>query len=512
MLDELLLHEDDPMWFIFDDRKTENCETQVPISSSPGAPLVDHSTELSNNVANEGQPSTLLLDIDHNYFRPSLSLSPRHSQCHSPRRSPTLSRTNSMSPPRPSIAPPITSQLTASHFPNTTAQNKGLQSDLQEFDPLNQGNNHQSIQSSKADTPPKSSSLNSSYQTMTSLSSKLMSSLLKGGRDTLSGQMGTHNYSSMDSILNSDVERDEIASPVEQHSSPFPSSYQPFDERSKSPHISTKPLPVATNQSLSSAISERSFTGPFTHSPFASATITHGTSPFAPSVYVPPSGAPGFKGDRYDWDKGFSDALESEWRKKIASNENGTKNDGIGTSSVNIHDGNVPSSRGRWGASFGFGLGSVRIKKSNSQTPPHSILGSGGGTNRDRNATPPGDSHKSWQGKKNGSHNPFIGSGGDKMGEFIEQTIGGVELLGRKSSSAPVLTLELASMVCNLSCHHELYRNTNHFSSYESTFLRYHAFRNLGLSFTRSINMGYHSILFILVAKVIFHGSLHWVK
>ncbi|KAF9218650.1 TLD-domain-containing protein [Gyrodon lividus] len=42
-------------------------------------------------------------------------------------------------------------------------------------------------------------------------------------------------------------------------------------------------------------------------SPFASAAITHG-SPFASTPYVPPSGAPGFAGDR-TWDRGFSEAL-----------------------------------------------------------------------------------------------------------------------------------------------------------------------------------------------------------
>ncbi|KAF8835812.1 TLD-domain-containing protein [Paxillus ammoniavirescens] len=42
-------------------------------------------------------------------------------------------------------------------------------------------------------------------------------------------------------------------------------------------------------------------------SPFASAAITHG-SPFASTPYIPPTGAPGFAGDR-TWDHGFSEAL-----------------------------------------------------------------------------------------------------------------------------------------------------------------------------------------------------------
>lgn len=35
-------------------------------------------------------------------------------------------------------------------------------------------------------------------------------------------------------------------------------------------------------------------------------------SPFAPHVFVPPTGAPGYKGEQYDWDKGYSMQLEQE--------------------------------------------------------------------------------------------------------------------------------------------------------------------------------------------------------
>jgi hypothetical protein len=38
--------------------------------------------------------------------------------------------------------------------------------------------------------------------------------------------------------------------------------------------------------------------------------VTHG-SPFASSPYIPPTGAPGFAGDRV-WDRGFSEVLERE--------------------------------------------------------------------------------------------------------------------------------------------------------------------------------------------------------
>ena len=35
-------------------------------------------------------------------------------------------------------------------------------------------------------------------------------------------------------------------------------------------------------------------------------------SPFGSHTYIPPSGAPGFRGDLYDWDKGYSNELERE--------------------------------------------------------------------------------------------------------------------------------------------------------------------------------------------------------
>ena len=456
MLDELLLHEDDPMWFIFENKGSEDLEKLSSTSSSPTSRLVGRPAELSDDSTKqetEERPSPVLLDIDHDYFRPILSLSRQHSQSiNAPKLSPIMSRSNSMSPLRPAIAPPITSQLTASQYSTTIAQSRELQSDFQESDPLNQvGNLGPSTRPSKSDSPPKTPSLNSpSYQTVTSLSSKLMSSLLRGGRDTLSGRMGTH--SSMDSILRPDVEHgDASASSVDQQpSSSFHSSYHLLDERSKSPHLSTGTLPVATSSSLPIARSGRSSSS-FTHSPFAPATITHGTSPFSPTVYIPPSGAPGFKGDRYDWDKGFSNELESEWRKKRLvneSNENGTKNIGIDMP----NRGDVASSRGGWSPSLGFVFGSVRSRKFNSQTPSHAILGLDGGANRD--SSPPRDSHKNRQGRQNGrqsSHSSPTESGGvDKMGEFIDQKIGRVELFGRKISSSPVLMPQLASMVCNL--------------------------------------------------------------
>jgi len=454
VLDELLLHEDDPMWFIFENKENKGSKDLEKLSSTSSSPsrLLGRPAELSDDSTKqetEERTSTVLLDIDHDYFRPPLSLSRQHSQSNNaPKLTPTMSRSNSMSPPRPAIAPPITSQLTASQYSITIDENRKLKSDFQEFDPLNQvGNFDPSTRPSKSDSPPKTPSLNSSsYQSVTSLSSKLMSSLLRGGRDTLSGRMGIH--SSVDSIFRPDVEHDGTSASLvdQQPSLSFHPSYHLLDERSKSPQSLTGTLPVATSSSLPSARTGRS-SNSFTHSPFAPATITHGASPFSPTVYIPPSGAPGFTGDKYDWDKGFSDELESEWQKKRLvneSNENGTKN--IGIDMPNRSD--AASSRGGWSPSLGFGFGSIRSRKFNSSS--HAIHGLAmDGANRD--SSPPRDSHKGRQNGRQSSHSSSTESGGvDKMGEFIDQKIGKVELLGRKMSSSPVLMPQLASMVCNL--------------------------------------------------------------
>ncbi|KAG6828947.1 hypothetical protein H0H87_000234 [Tephrocybe sp. NHM501043] len=65
--------------------------------------------------------------------------------------------------------------------------------------------------------------------------------------------------------------------------------------------------------------------------------ISHGTpfdkpkdSPFAPHVYIPPSGAPGYKGEQYDWDKGFSAELDSEL--------NAVESTGRETETVDVHE------------------------------------------------------------------------------------------------------------------------------------------------------------------------------
>ncbi|KAI9457383.1 TLD-domain-containing protein [Boletus coccyginus] len=67
---------------------------------------------------------------------------------------------------------------------------------------------------------------------------------------------------------------------------------------------STAPAPPTAGSSSSAPNTIARFHG------FSSPALTHG-SPFSATPYIPPTGAPGFAGDRA-WDRGFSDALEQE--------------------------------------------------------------------------------------------------------------------------------------------------------------------------------------------------------
>ncbi|KAL4077831.1 TLD-domain-containing protein [Scleroderma citrinum] len=72
----------------------------------------------------------------------------------------------------------------------------------------------------------------------------------------------------------------------------------------------TRPSRSNTSSSTFLHSSASDYAGPSSSSSFTSSMITHG-SPFASTPFIPPSGAPGFTGDR-NWDKGFSDALLRE--------------------------------------------------------------------------------------------------------------------------------------------------------------------------------------------------------
>jgi len=120
-----------------------------------------------------------------------------------------------------------------------------------------------------------------------------------------------------------------------------------------------------------------SISPPLRHSVLSSSTS------FAPRVFVPIPGAPGFKPDEYDWDKGFSAALEHE-------------------------------------AMIDHSLSSIKGKIQPSIAPPTSSTSA--------------------------SSTPSV-----KLGQYMEKKSGIVELIGRRLTTAPVLTSTVANKVCSAS-------------------------------------------------------------
>lgn len=241
VLDELLLHEDDPLYWLRDGAGSGSNETVWPREEPNSQEPQLHSDSSSS-----------ILDLDPDFFTvraPTTPPSqPKVSLPHSPTRSPTL-------PGPATLAPPI--------------------ADTTSVSPLDELNDP--LSAASALPRPSSSSRSQSYQTMSSLSSRWMSSLL-------------------------------TTRPTTHSPSPSLESLFAFDTASAPPH---------TNQRSRST--ERPPVHATTLPPYP-AEISHGTpfgrsnkaSPFASHVYIPPTGAPGFTGDRYDWDKGFSAELERE--------------------------------------------------------------------------------------------------------------------------------------------------------------------------------------------------------
>ena len=102
---------------------------------------------------------------------------------------------------------------------------------------------------------------------------------------------------------------------------------------------------------------------------------------------MPPSGAPGFRGESYDWDKGFSNELEREI--------------GRGKSNVIKGNGNEENS-------------SVEDKGRIRETEMQSRTGIGG------------------------------------IAALVEKKTGNLDMKGRRASTSPVLSQNLANLVCNI--------------------------------------------------------------
>ncbi|KAF5385693.1 hypothetical protein D9757_005528 [Collybiopsis confluens] len=207
----------------------------------------------------------------------------------------------------------------------------------------------------------------SSYQTLSSISSRWMSSLLKS------------SGAAQESLLSNEN--------TDHHTATHPRFQSSSDSHTRQPRHQTFPFPAAA--SFSSSISS---------SLPSSTTIPTGQhpSPFAPHVFVPPSGAPGFLPDGYDWDRGYSQDLDRELAAENELTETTFK--AVAKPTRELH-------------------GSMNIPKSTfaSQNQPHS-----------RSQTP----------------SPSLGIGG-----LIEKKTGNLELKGRREMTVAVLTVELAETI-----------------------------------------------------------------
>ncbi|KAF9039853.1 hypothetical protein BJ165DRAFT_343057 [Panaeolus papilionaceus] len=356
ILDELLEHEDDPMYFLKDlkfggSAKPEpDINKSLPPAMSPTSPAPNpppkspsawkiHSPPLPPH---QSPPVDVEDGLDHHYFASPQSniVDPKQPLS---RRSSNLARTASLPlTTPPSLAPPISS-------PNVVAQSS---TSYLNVDPLDLN---------KTDTNPQANL--SSYQSLSNIPTKWMSSLLRPSSIPSQGAKP-----SLESIFN-----DHLSNSGSPSSSPSSTHSSLQDSRrrgsSNSPtRAKTLPQPIQPN---------------ITHgTPFAPATITHSNSPFASHVYIPPSGAPGFKGEGYDWDKGFSTQLEHErlaHQNQLSQNakplppitqspppwdRDNDSHDDLTSHQDRKWSSETTASKGGWANTFGsFGFGSLRGTK-----------------------------------------------------------------------------------------------------------------------------------------------------
>lgn len=305
VLEELLMHEQDPMyWFKNEtpsesgDRGTTTEGVTDPLGSQ--APLVD-------------------LDFDESYFSPAvpdtISRGDQSRRSPSPPRSPppTLTRSSSLSPSR-IPAPPVAS--------TSSAFSSDLSTPLEEnTDPLN------------SSRPPMGS-----YQTLSNISSRWMPSFLSSSKSSHPSASP-----SLESLFNDPTV----------HPKPHTTTVPP---RRQTP-VSSSSIPISNTHASPTLHHANTFSVPGSN-------LSHGTpfaphpsssfhpSPFAAHVYVPPTGAPGFKGEGYDWDKGYSTELERE----LSEDVNGHVEEESGKELVGVVNGSVVTT----------GVGSFIEKKSGS--------------------------------------------------------------------------------------------------------------------------------------------------
>ncbi|KAG6827072.1 hypothetical protein H0H92_013325 [Tricholoma furcatifolium] len=269
ILDELLNHEDEPLYWVKngDPPSTSQKFDFLDDAQDPGQNVnaeAEHSTPHPNvhdpHDATKAQPMKNiddLLDLDHDFFTSKTPVPP-DPRPHITHHPPDHSPSRTSTLALPIVpAPPLADTHNASFTASHPNDN---------HDPFGKSYHHRS----------------SSYSTLTNLSSKWMSSLL-------SSSSKTPARPSLESVFTTEP-----------------------DVNKSSEH---PPNPLTLHRT-------------YTH-PTPPVSITHNTpfgrtvkaSPFASHSYIPPSGAPGYRGEQYDWDKGFSADLDREMDVEVKERE-----------------------------------------------------------------------------------------------------------------------------------------------------------------------------------------------
>jgi len=335
-LEELLLHEDDPMYFL--EPQSQGPEQEVKQTTPP-----------------EHDPA----DLDLHFFRPP------------PVRAEKTSVNSS--PKMPMKTPPLAPALTSSP-------------DAIIADPFNDW-----VPNSNPDGP--GPRMSPSYASISSLPSKWMNSLLRG-------QQPPTAKPSLESIF-SDLVIPSSTPSLHKKSS---SGILDFPETNGGHHSRSSSHPPSADNQPRNPAAFASLPIPPQHYRPKPVQLTHST-PFTPpnntiggaSIYIPPTGAPGFKGEDHDWDKGFSNELEEERRSGI---DNTPGNPPIDTDRLNYTE--------------------QADREEQSKMPISTPT-----------MKPPGI---------------------EGVGAFIEKKVGTLELIGRKASTIPILNVELGLQVCDYPC------------------------------------------------------------
>lgn len=309
VLDELLQHEDDPLYWLKNAK--EDPQAAFP-SNDAEIQQDDEFGEMVQAGSPKGSREESLIDLGFDEFAPLRTVDSRSSdnsvdqpKSHSSsptRRSnrwsssahPPLHRKRSSSLHPPTLAPPIAST------PSVTSAPSPIGGHAENYLPTG--------------SPPRPIPVRSpSYQTLSSLSSKWMSSFISSNRQSPPAN-------TLESLFAP------FASVAPSHSTP--SLHQSSASHTPTPHHAST-LPFASSSSIPPVQISHG-------TPFAPPPPNSTTSPFGPHIYIPPTGAPGYAGESYDWDKGFSEELQhelslaSELSDEVAAKVNG-KGDDNGT-------------------------------------------------------------------------------------------------------------------------------------------------------------------------------------